>query len=301
MLSCSMKSSKLILDGNNILFKAYYVDKTKTEVNGVMVNPINKFLQMVKNYVRQFKPTEIYISWDKRLNPTGTNFRKDLIDYKGNRSLDDDTVTKIHDCAEILIEICSSLGFKTIYPWNLEADDVIAYICEYSNITDDIVIISSDKDLLQLVSKNVKVYNTSKNELITLKNFYQFTGVDKTVYVDYKAILGDRSDNIPGLDKYGEIKSKKLAMSRDYTTLNEDQLAIVDRNIKIMNLKEGYKHSKGEVESYSQQLSKDFQFNEDKFKEVCESYELYSTLKDLETWKTLVRNNNLLEEWFIHN
>ena len=293
-----MKSLNLILDGNNMIFRAYYVTKDKQIVNEVNISAVTQFLKMAKGYVESFKPDDIYIVWDKRLNPEGKNFRKELVDYKGHRNVEGDTLNEIFNAVDVIERITASLGIKNMYPWALEADDIASFLCK--ELDGNKVVISSDKDLLQLVSDDVTVFNTTKNIEVTLDNFEEFTQVPKEAFIDYKAILGDKSDNIDGLDRYGEVKSKRLAISQDWKSLTKDQMDILSRNRIIMNLEESYKISEGEYESYQEQLkSLDSTFDERNLRKLGEEYSLTTFLRDIPSWRTNLNNKVLLEEWIL--
>lgn len=268
-------------------------------VNGVNITVVTQFLRMVKGYIESFKPNHVYIVWDKRLNPTGDNYRKELVDYKGHRNIEDDVRNEIFDAIDLIIELTQHLGIKNMYPWNLEADDVAAYLT--TTLEGDKVVISSDRDLLQLASENTVVFNTTKNVKVTLENFEEFTGVPKECFVDYKAILGDKSDNVIGLDRYGEVKSKRLAISKEWDTLTTDQVDILKRNRKIMDLTKSIALSEGEIESYDTQLDELVEtntFNESELRSMCDTYRLTAVTRDITSWRSLLNNKNLLEEWF---
>lgn len=289
----------LILDGNNIAFRAFHIPSKPNVVYDTDLSPVIQFFNMTLSYVKKFQPDHIYIAWDKRLNPEGSNFRKELVEYKDNRP-DRGDIQDIYKCIDVIIEVSNSLGIKTIFPWNLEADDVISFLS--TTLDGENIIVSSDRDLFQLVTENTKCYNTVKNTIIDINNFKSVMGISLDHYVLYKAILGDKSDNVKGLSRFGEVKSKRLAESFEGCDLDEDQLNIINRNIKIMNLSIGYKHSEGEEDSYKNQLNKietkPNPFDSEKFKELCETYKLSPLITKLEDWRGVTERKNVLEEWF---
>jgi DNA polymerase-1 len=291
----------LILDGNNILFRAYHILQTPQYVKGVNVSVVSQFLKMVKSYIELHDPKNVFLIFDKRIN-NGGNFRKTYVAYKENRLFDPKINEDISNCTALIQEIARGLGIKIILPWNLEADDVIAYLVGDANLEGTNIVVTSDKDMLQLVSATTSIYNTSKNNLITLENFEELVGIKLENFLTYKCILGDRSDNVPGVPKYGEVKSKRLAEARNWETLSEEQLQIVERNKIILTLDKSYQHSDGELESYQEQLtqSKDISFDEDMVKYIIKEFNLYSLAKDLPTWRNKMNNANLLEDWFSH-
>ncbi len=293
-----MKS--LILDGNNIVFRAYHIPRKPQIINNVNISPVLQFFSMVKSYINKFKPTNVYIAWDKKLNTeykSENNFRKTLVPYKENRP-DRPEISDIYDCIDVIINLTESMGFKNMFPWNLEADDVIHFII--NNTVGDKIIISSDRDLLQLVSDEVTCYNTIKNDIVSLDNFEEHVGLPIDTFILYKCILGDKSDNIPGLEKYGEVRSKKLASNYDESTLSSEQLKIIERNKLLIDLSLGLDQSPDDLISLTEQKEKckSIKFNETKFRELCLTYGLSTMLKDTEDWKYALNSRSLLEEWF---
>ncbi len=291
----------LILDGNNILFRAYHILQSPHYVKEVNVSVVSQFLKMIKSYVELHNPQNVFLSFDKRIN-NGGNFRKTHVAYKENRIFDPKINEDIFNCTTLIQNIAKGLGIKVILPWNLEADDVISYLVGDANLEGTNIIVTSDKDMFQLVSETTSVYNTTKNNLITLQNFEEQVGIKLENFLTYKCILGDRSDNVPGVPKYGEVKSKRLAESKDLSELSDEQLKIVETNKLILSLDKSYINSEGELESYQQQLeqSNTIEFDEPHIKELIKQYNLYSLAKDLPAWKNKMIYVNLLEDWFSH-
>lgn len=291
----------LLIDGSNMLFRTYWVADTRPNklinAKGQWTGPVYLFLKSLKSLTDQFKPDSIWITWDKRLNYPSTNFRKVLAPdtYKQNR--DTEKTLKVHEQQELLIPWLQSLGIKQIYPWVLEADDIIGWLakekCQRSTI------VSVDKDLLQLVDGNTQYFNPIKKKLITINNFEEEVGIKVEHFVHYKALLGDKSDNVEGIDGYGIQKSKKLAVNgydKILETLNENNRNKFLHNIEMMNLNGSYNKENGELECYEKQFNeqKDLQPDMKKFKELCDQTEFYSIIKDLDKWKnTFSRNNSL--------
>ena len=284
----------LILDGNNIAFRAFHV--LRGEVSPADV--AQHFFKMTYNYIKKFNPRKVYITWDKRLNPAGKNFRKDgLDDYKGGRNVDTDVSDTIFKSIDIVTEVGESLGIVSMFPWSLEADDVIAFLVD--KLEGGCVIVSSDKDILQLVSDSVWVV-TSKNVTVTPENFEENAGIDKDHFILYKSIMGDKSDNIEGLMKYGPVKSKRLALS-GISKLSSDQKDIVNRNIKMIDLAESTKHSEGELSSYVNQLDRGEEFSVfdgNEARRLCKHYNLNGMLREIESWKGILNNRTIMEDWF---
>ena len=124
-----------------------------------------------------FDTTDMYIAWDGRRDPSKLNFRHELLGskYKGTRDKEKNyEAFKNVDHAD---RLTSCLGIANLYPSTLEADDIIAWLCDKFK-DDQSIVISTDKDMLQLVSDNVTVYNPTKDIQITPHNFLDVVGVE---------------------------------------------------------------------------------------------------------------------------
>lgn len=280
-------------------------------MNGINTVPIYQFLNMLKNLMLRFKPHEVMLTWDKRLS-VGTNFRKELVPYKEQRTnVEEHDI--IHDYIRHLQTITDSLGIQTIYPNLFEADDVIRFVTELDDETN--VIVSSDKDLLQLINDKTVVFLPSKNIVVNLENFEEHIGVKPEQFVLYKAILGDVSDNVPGLDKYGPVRARKLSEKiynagfndRDVlfaptvnAGFNEQdfdlslaQLNIIQRNLQIMDLKYPHRELVHENSQYHKQcdLRKTY-FDTDKFRTLCYTYNLLPFIREMGIWRQYFDKKN---------
>jgi 5'-3' exonuclease len=295
----SMKNKRpiqnLIVDANNLLHRVHWVCETR----GNGVNVVYLFLNSIKKYVSMFNPDNIYMAWDKRLVPGFKNFRKtdEDIDYKGNR--DQDRNKRVYDNEDITQKVTKLLGIKNVYPGVMEGDDIIAWLCE--NLPGNNVIVSVDQDFLQLVQETVSVYSPIKDIHITNHNFSDLIGVDVEDFLTYKALIGDKSDNIPGLPKVGEKTAKKI-LKRGIDTLNTEQASILAKNLKLMNLREGYNVYDNETTLYSEQVKKLDGLEPDmkEFEQLCYSMNIRQVVSNINEWKTLFTSkevmNNIVEK-----
>jgi DNA polymerase-1 len=246
------------------------------------------FLKSVKGLQDKFKPNNTYVTWDKKLIYPSTNFRKELAPetYKQNR--DDDKSRQIHEQHDELAKWLTVLGIKQIYPGVLEADDIISWLTREKLTTS--VIVSVDKDLLQLVDSNVHYYNPIKKKLITPDNFVEEVGVEINEYNNYKALLGDKSDNVEGIQGYGVQRSAKLC-KEGYDgimlKLSEDDKKKFDKNLLLTNLYSSYLKEEGEADLYQKQYEEQQLIKADmkKFEEMCQETEFYSFVKEMDRWK----------------
>lgn len=295
---------KLIIDGNNLLYRAFFSKKKPKIVRGLDVGPIYRALHMLKNLVDYYLPKEIYFTWDKRLNPNVSNFRKELYpEYKANRVESEDR-EKIHNYCEILIQICDSLGIKTILPYDLEADDVINYLISNIKYDEKCLIVSSDRDLLQLVNDNIHQLLPLKNIIVNSSNFEEYAGCQLKDFLLYKAIMGDTSDNIAGLNKFGIVRARTLAekINEDisvYDELTTEQKNIIQINLKIMDLHKGLEYRPGDEQKFIDQLEKykEISYDGNKFVNLTEYYGLGGFRRQLGEWNATFNPKFDEEDW----
>lgn len=306
----------LLIDGNNTLHRTHWIanntGKLLVNSKGVNVGSTFTFLKTIKSYVDQFNATDVYIAWDRKLTRETPNFRNVLTGgtYKGTR--DQERNKDVYDSVDEILAIVDLLGVKNIFPGHLEADDVISWMS--TNTPGKKIIISVDRDFIQLVSPDVSFYNPIKKQLVDHNNFEEVFDLTPREYLYYKAIVGDKSDNIPGIEGYGEVKGIKLAkIYRAYVdneTLTEKNKeiidinkTIIDNNLKLMDLSYGFKQFPEEINLYIKQINNlnNTAPNFTKFKEVCAELEFNSILNKIQDWQVSflkVRNDNLLAEYF---
>jgi DNA polymerase-1 len=288
--------NKIIVDGNNFLYRAYYIQRPPQIVNGVNTTPLHQFMYMLKSLKETYSSDEMYITWDKRLNSGGENFRKTLSAYKEHRLETEDT-QKIWDLCDTIQTIIPHFGIHTVLPYNLEADDVIGFLAEQEGSS---LIVSSDKDMFQLVDKETHVLH--RKNVVTLDNFEEIVGVPKDHFVLYKSIMGDVSDNVEGLEKYGPVRSKKLAaeiLATGATIENllnnpdSDPLHAISKEQKekiINNLKITYlpyaKRFKDEFESYEKQWANrhEVAFDKNEVKRFFSQHKFNNFLHEFGKW-----------------
>ncbi len=173
---------------------------------GFPTNALYGFANMINKIIKEENPSHIIVAFD-----TKTTFRHEKYkDYKKGRLETPDDLIKQFSVAK---EMLTNMGIKHYEIPNYEADDIIgtfAKICDDNNYEG--LIISSDKDLLQLISKNVQIKLLQKvgHILYDEKKFNEDYGITPTQYIDLKALQGDSSDNIPGVKGIGEKTGLKL-------------------------------------------------------------------------------------------
>lgn len=207
----------ILVDGNNLMFRSYYATAYTGNVmknsKGLATNALYGFVGMMNKIINEEKPEYIMVAFD-----IGKNFRKEKYDFykEGRQATPDDLKMQMPIAREIL----SAWGIKYYELAPYEADDIIgtfAKKCEEDPEYNG-TIISSDKDLLQLLSDEVDIkLLKQKNEFIRYnpKSFKEDWGIEPIRVIDYKAIAGDASDNIPGVKGIGDKGALKLLTEYD--------------------------------------------------------------------------------------
>jgi len=209
----------VMVDGNNLLFRSYYATAYTGNLmknsKGFPTNALYGFTNMINKIVSEEKPNYIIVAFDK-----GKTFRHDKYDwYKDGRS---EPPKELLDQFPIAKEMLGYMGIKYYEIDNYEADDIIGTFSNYCDIDDnyDGVIISSDKDLLQLITKHVEIKLLKSKDYIRYneESFIKDYGINPINIIDLKALMGDSSDNIPGVKGIGEKTALKLL--HEYKTLD---------------------------------------------------------------------------------
>lgn len=201
----------ILVDGNNLLFRSYYATAYNGNFmknsKGFPTNALFGFTNMINKIVAEENPVYMIVAFDK-----GKTFRhKEYKDYKGGRM---DTPDELKRQFPIAQKLLTYMGITYYEIDNYEADDIIGTFAEYCNKDSNYegVIISSDKDLLQLISEDVEMKLLKQKDYIRYnkKTFKEEYGIEPENVIDLKALMGDASDNIPGVKGIGEKTALKL-------------------------------------------------------------------------------------------
>lgn len=188
-----------LIDGSSYLYRAFHAMPPLTTSSGLPTGAVKGVTNMLRN-LRKENPDSYYLSI---FDAKGKNFRHDIYkDYKANRPpMPED----LREQLSPLKEICNAMGMPVIEIPKVEADDVIATLAVMgSELGMPMVISSLDKDLMQLVEDPlVKMMNTMNNQIYDVAGVEKKFGVHPNQIIDYLAIVGDTSDNIPGVPKVG--------------------------------------------------------------------------------------------------
>lgn len=195
----------ILVDGNNLLFRSFYATAYQGVImknsKGFPTNALYGFINMMNKIIKEENPTYIMVAFDK-----GKTFRHDKYDsYKAGRAeMPDELRVQFPKAKEVL----DAMGIKHFEIENYEADDIIGTLAKRVDEEDEFVatIVSSDKDLLQLISDEVevKLLKQSGHILMTREEFKKTYQVEPIHMIDLKALMGDASDHIPGVKGIGE-------------------------------------------------------------------------------------------------
>ena len=208
----------ILIDGNNLMFRSYYATfysganmKTST---GLPTNALFSFTNMINKIIKDENPSYVAVAFD-----IGKNFRKKEFSFykEGRQNTPDELKMQMPYAREIL----TAMGIKYLELEPYEADDIIGTLVKMcaKDADFDATIISSDKDLLQLINFETDVKLLKQTGFIRFneKTFKEEYGVDPINMIDLKALMGDSSDNIPGVKGIGEKGAIKLL--KEYQTI----------------------------------------------------------------------------------
>lgn len=196
----------LLIDGNSIVNRAYFAMPALNDKSGSNVNAVYGFVNILIKALSEYKPDKLVVAFDKR----GHNFRKDLYpEYKANRTgMPDDLARQM----PILHELLNKLRVKIVEQAGVEADDIIGTLA--ASFDGDSYVVSGDRDMFQLVSDKVTVLFTKRGvsdvEMITPQTLRENYRLTPRQVIEYKALRGDTSDNIPGVKGVGEKTAMQL-------------------------------------------------------------------------------------------
>ena len=291
----------LLIDGNNLIFRSYYATAYTGNVmknsKGFPTNALYGLANMLNKIIEEEKPTYMMVAFDK-----GKTFRHEkYADYKGGRQ---ETPQELKDQFPLSRKLCEAMGITYYEIDNYEADDIIGTFAEKCNNNKDYdaLIISSDKDLLQLITDEVTVKLLKQQGYIMMdkkefKNTYELDEPKRMV--DLKALMGDSSDNIPGVKGIGEKTA--ISLLKEYGTL-DNLYANID-NIKGKTKEKLENDKQSAYDSYELAtiykevpIDTDFEkiryrgINYDEYKSILEELEFYSLIKKLSTMN--INNGN---------
>jgi DNA polymerase-1 len=208
----------ILIDGNSLLHRAYHAfPPTLTTEKGELINAVYGFSAMLLTILDKLGPTHVTVAWDVK----GPTFRKkEYVEYKANRGpMDDDLAGQIERTKEVV----TALNIPQFGIEGYEGDDIIGTLTrlatdEESEKDTQVVIVTADRDALQLIKeKQIVVYLPLQNRasqavVFDEGRFVETYGFKPKYLVDLKSLMGDASDNIPGVKGIGKVTATKLIM-----------------------------------------------------------------------------------------
>lgn len=305
----------ILVDGSSYLYRAFHALPSLTTKDGRPTGAVRGVISMLKRILNDYRPSHIAVVFDAK----GKTFRDDMFEeYKATRPpMPDDLRAQI----EPLHKMVKALGLPMIIEPGVEADDVIGTLSTQASEKGIPVVISTgDKDMAQLVDENVMLINTMSGEQLDPEGVEKKFGVPPEKIIDYLTLMGDKVDNIPGVDKVGpktavkwiqqwggfdeivehadEIKGKvgdnlrdaldRLPLSRDLVTIKRDvPLKESFDDLKINpadteQLKSQYDDL--EFRTWSQELDAEGEGTDTEHQPAEIQYECILTQKQLDTW-----------------
>ncbi len=192
------KERIILIDGSGYIFRAYFAIQRLSNSKGMPTNAVFGFVNMLLKVLEDEKPTKLAICFD----PPKPSFRKEVYkEYKANRAkAPEDLIPQI----ALIQEVTDCFGIPRLLKEGFEADDVIATVTDRAEKEGyRVEIITGDKDLMQLVNENTTLYDTMKGKRIGAVEVKEKFQVDPERVVDVLALMGDASDNIPGVEGIG--------------------------------------------------------------------------------------------------
>ena len=201
-----MKKTVMLIDGSSLIYRAFFALPNLSNNDGVMTNGVYGFLTMYRNAFDKYKPDYVLVAFDR----SSKTFRnEEYADYKATR---DKTPNELSYQFGILKDVLDSMGVKYTDLDGFEADDIVGTYAKMAKETGDkAVLITGDRDYLQLVDDDILVYLTKKGvsdtEEYTVEKIEEEYGITPKQLIDVKGLMGDKSDNIPGVDGIGEKRA----------------------------------------------------------------------------------------------
>ncbi|ABY93428.1 DNA polymerase I [Thermoanaerobacter brockii subsp. lactiethylicus] len=299
-------SKFLVIDGSSLMYRAYYALPMLTTSEGLHTNALYGFTMMLIKLIEEEKPDYIAIAFDKKA-PT---FRhKEYQDYKATRQA---MPEELAEQVDLLKEIIEGFNIKILELEGYEADDIIGTISKLAEEKEmEVLVVTGDRDALQLVSDKVKV-KISKKGITQMEEFDEKAVLERYEitphqFIDLKGLMGDKSDNIPGIPNIGEKTAIKLL--KDFGTIENllQNLSQLKGKIKenIENNKELAIMSKKLVTIKRDiPIEIDFEeyrvkeFNEEKLLEIFNKLEFFSLIDSIKKKNDVeIVNNHKVQKW----
>ncbi len=206
------KDALFIIDGSYLLYRSYYAIKQLKTSSGIPTQAVYGFCRAIKKIIDDFNPTYLVISWD----PKGKTFRHE--DYPAYKATRQKPPSDLFEQKEHIIKFLEAVKIAQITVDGYEGDDVIAGIAKQFS-QNQIILVCPDKDMYQLLSDQVLIFDPFKERLVDQEAFAKEQGFTADKVPFYYAILGDSSDNIPGVAGIGKKGAADLVAQ--FTSLDD--------------------------------------------------------------------------------
>lgn len=291
----------LIVDGNSLANRAFYALPPLSNKNGEFSNAIYGFVNLLIKFINEHSPTKIAVAFDHSRN----TFRKEMYtDYKGTRK---EMPIELRSQMPVIKDILKSMNIQIFEVDGIEADDIIGTIAKNSNMQN--IILSGDRDVLQLIDKNTEVWLTKKGvtnvEKVDNNTMQDIFGYTPKQVIDMKSLMGDASDNIPGVAGIGEKTAKDLitkyqSLNGVYEHLDEIKGKLKEKlqlgkEMAYLSYKLATIKTDCNIDLNVNELNYDFPFG-DKVREYFEKYQFNSLLKRLDLFSTNIKENKDIVE-----
>jgi DNA polymerase-1 len=315
----------LLVDGHNMLHRVCFIPELQklSSSQGIPTGPVYGFLRVLRATLERFSPESCIICWDTP--SSGVGRRNALYPaYKANRADKEkpEALQHFSEQLQMLRNILPYLNVKQFGAAGYEGDDLLYLLTKrfYSEDATNVVVVTDDKDMLQLVRDGATVYRPIADQVITYENFEEMTGVHPEAFVLRKAIVGDVSDNVKGVFGVGEKTADKLLraafkneldawvvdgimMDEDYDPLISlcsghktktakkvtEQWGVVERNLKLMDLRKNTFHETVHDAADNLVDSVSAHFSDVELISILGKYEFSEITKRFATWITPFR------------
>lgn len=199
-----------LIDGSSYIYRAFYAMSRLSNAQGLPTQAIFGFIQMIRKIVEQEKPDYLAMVFDAK----GPTFRHELYsEYKAHRPpMPDDLVVQI----PYIKAVSRHYGLPILEKQGVEADDIIATLAkEAEGQGFEVVMVTGDKDLLQMISPHIRMWDTLKDQVFDMETVRERFGTSPDRWVDIMGLAGDSSDNVPGVPGIGEKTAVKLIRAHE--------------------------------------------------------------------------------------
>ncbi len=278
------KSSLMLVDGMALLFRAFYATSVTRQFminsKGMPTNAIQGFLKHMLTAVNHFKPSHIAVCWDMG----SKTFRTEMFEeYKANRP---DAPVELIPQFEAVKKAVEAFDIPNIGLSGFEADDCIGTIAKDAVESSHVYVLTGDQDLLQLIEENISVVLLKKGfgnyEVHDPETFFEWKGISPQQMIDLKALMGDPSDNYPGVKGIGEKTALKLLQAyeniegilENLVSLTRVQRERIEAAVEMLHLSRKLAEIKCDVPVACPLDTAKFEYDSDRVSKMLNEFEI---------------------------